>query len=399
MRKLVTLREIDNITPIDGADKIETAHIGGWTVVVKKGEFYIGQRVFYFEIDSLLPLDHCYFQFLRPRGITKVDGREYHRLKTAKLRGQVSQGLILPHDIVSMNWKCDWDEGLSIPKTTETEKSPYYDPDEVVEKEIDIHDNYDGDYSKYFDVIKYEPPVPAELTGQVLPFPAFVRKTDEERIQNLSDLLPAILEDQGFWIATEKIDGTSCSIWARINNQGILEYGVCSRNWGIVEDDNNTMWKLAKIPMIHYSMDMLSPLDYLKLKCLEDARSMKETNTPIYILQGEVFGEGIQKNPLGIKGQKIRFFNFFKNGEQLPIAALAKECPELEQVWVPIHQVRLADTLDEIIKQPDDVKSKLGNHSQIEGFVWRHTRKSMLDTKNRASFKAISSKYLLKHEG
>ena len=83
-RKLVTLRDITDIQPIEGADKIEVATIGGWKVVVKKGEYYVGQKVFYAEIDSMLPLDRGYFAFLRERGVKVQDGKEYHRLKTVR---------------------------------------------------------------------------------------------------------------------------------------------------------------------------------------------------------------------------------------------------------------------------------------------------------------------------
>ena len=128
-RKLVTLKMVDAITPIEGADKIECAHIGGWAVVVGKGEFSVGQTVFYFEVDSLLPLENKIFTFLEPRGVTTQNGIKYHRLKTAKLRGQVSQGLIMPFEIIN-----------------EIES----DPGKQIELCKQIDDDYGGDYSSIF---------------------------------------------------------------------------------------------------------------------------------------------------------------------------------------------------------------------------------------------------------
>lgn len=162
-RKLVTLKTIDKITPIDGADRIETAHIGGWMVVVGKGEFYEGQQVFYFEPDSLLPVERSYFENLKPRGTKIINGVEYHRLRTVKLRGQISQGLALPFSVIN-----------------EIESDP--------DTQLDILNKIEedgGNYSKLFGVIKYEDPILAKLGGKMTAFPDFLQKTDEIRIQSL----------------------------------------------------------------------------------------------------------------------------------------------------------------------------------------------------------------------
>lgn len=231
------------------------------------------------------------------------------------------------------------------------------------------------------------------------------------------------------WYATEKIDGTSCTIWCRINDKGCYEYGVCSRNYGLEEEEDNTYWKIAKTPSIEYAEELMSPLDYLKLKCLEDARS-GVTNTPAYVLQGEIFGEGIQNNPLGIKGQEIRFFNLVVDGVCVTGDSIEQEYRELLSRWVPTHPVSLQDSMERIIAQPDGVTTLVPNANktaQIEGFVWRnkttpeleiHGRKTedeidwskipeekwdlvkeSLHEHLRASFKVISDKYRLKHQG
>ena len=86
-RKLVSIQVIDDVAPIDGADNIMQARVMGWTVVVKKGEFAPGDRCVFFEIDSVLPDGPAWSEFMRPRGF---------RVRTAKLRGVLSQGLALP---------------------------------------------------------------------------------------------------------------------------------------------------------------------------------------------------------------------------------------------------------------------------------------------------------------
>lgn len=402
-RKLVTLKKIDSITPIEGADKIECAHIGGWTCVVGKDEFYEGQVVFYFEVDSLLPLDDKRFKFLEPRGkmINHEDGKAYHRLKTIKLRGQISQGLILPFNVAH--------EGL--------------DPDDFADIQLDIQENKDGNWSEFFKVIKYEPPIPAQLRGQVKMWPEWITHTDEERIQNLDkDVLDEIFSDRENWIATEKIDGTSTTIWAKIDSNEEITSGVCSRNWGLEYDEENTYWKMALTPMIGYLTQgpLSSPFDYVKAKVYEMYSYDKQEHT--FVLQGETFGESIQNNPLKIKGQTIRFFNLFIDGEQIPFNKLPDE---LENVWVPTHDIVLAENRDEALKQVDSLKTRVpgaNKDSKIEGIVWRHTDKSFLDIKKeidfdkipeekhklvkakskeekiKASFKVISNSYLLKHE-
>ena len=95
MRKLVTIREVNSITPIKDADRIEIATVGGWDVVVKKGDVSVGEKVLYFEIDSFLPVREE-FEFLRKSSFKKMGNKEGFRLKTIKLRKQLSQGLILP---------------------------------------------------------------------------------------------------------------------------------------------------------------------------------------------------------------------------------------------------------------------------------------------------------------
>lgn len=143
-RKLVTVRTVSELAPIDGADNIEVATVDGWKCVVKKGEFKIGDRGVYFEIDSLLPI-HPLFSFLANKGTRRmmIDGVEKigYRLKTIKLKGQVSQGLLLPYDLIR----------------------PYVKEGEELASALGIY--------------KWEAPIPSQLTGKIKGnFPEFIKK-------------------------------------------------------------------------------------------------------------------------------------------------------------------------------------------------------------------------------
>lgn len=156
-RKLASVRVIANIEPIHGADMIELATVDGWKVVVAKNvDHKVGDFVVYCEVDSFLPIKPE-FEFLRKSSYKKMADQEGFRLKTIKLRGQVSQGLILPI----------------------SEVIPFPDVLDYMEVGKDV--------TELLSIVKYEPPIPAELAGKVKGlFPYFIPKTDEERVQNLS---------------------------------------------------------------------------------------------------------------------------------------------------------------------------------------------------------------------
>ena len=110
---MATIRKIDALLPIVGADAIECAVVGGWTCVVKKGEFTVGDLAVYCEIDSWIP--HEIAPFLSrgnfPRVYNDVKGE---RLRTVKLRGQLSQGLLLPLEPTCTSIESELIEGLDV---------------------------------------------------------------------------------------------------------------------------------------------------------------------------------------------------------------------------------------------------------------------------------------------
>ena len=343
IRKLVTLRTIDTITPIENADAIEAAHIGGWAVVVRKGEFAPGDKAVYFEIDSLLPEDQPVFEDFMKRGVktqTLENGKEVrgHVVNTVKLRGQISQGLVFP---VS-----------TFPELNENST-----PEETQKIFQDV-----------YGVVKYDPPIPASLSGKVVGyFPTkFVQKTDSERVQNLTD---EFLQNVSHltWVPTEKVDGTSATF---IKDGEKLR--VCSRNMELLFDPNDTTNAYSKIAVELGLVDNLP-----------DGA----------VIQGEIYGEGIQKNPLKIRGTKLRVFNV----KNLPTDHKFNDT--INKMRVPaLTNLKFPTTVEEAVQQADGLKSTLNPQVNAEGIVWWNEEgKTFTETGGRANFKAINNKYLLKN--
>lgn len=330
-RKLASIRRIENVLPIEGADMIEVSVVGGWKVVTRKGEYKPGDLAIYCEVDSFLPIKDE-FEFLRKSSYKKMGEQEGFRLKTIRLRGQLSQGLLLP---VSQ-------EVLSL----------YKEGDDVTD---------------LLGIVKYEPPIPAELAGKVKGmFPSFLRKTDEERIQNLTENYSKWKEKE-FYV-TEKLDGSSATYYLKGG-----EFGVCSRNLELLETEGNTLWKVAR------ELDLENKL--------------RETGRNISI-QGELVGEGIQGNPYKIKGQTIYFFNAFDIDIQQYYSQKEMEdfIQSLNLKTVPIldRSYKLPETVEELLQYADS-KSELNKDFGREGVVIRSLDRSV-------SFKVISNNFLLKEK-
>jgi RNA ligase (TIGR02306 family) len=335
-RKLTSIRTITDIRPIENADMIELASVGGWNVVVAKNVGHkVGDWVVYCEIDSFLPIREE-FEFLRKSSYKKMGDREGFRLKTVKLRGQISQGLILPFHIL-----------------------PFGDT---------FHEGQD--VSDILGIIKYEPPIPAELAGKVKGvFPSFIPKTDEERVQNIAVEYTALFfnSNQKFYV-TEKLDGSSATYYIKNG-----EFGVCSRNLELLETEDNTFWKVAR----HLG--------------LEEKMSSLGRNISF---QGELIGEGIQGNPYKIKGQTVKFFNIFDIDTQSKVGVyeFVQIIEELGLETVPIlYDFVLPESVEKMLDFAEG-KSQLNSNTEREGLVVRSYDMSI-------SFKAISNKFLLKNEG
>ena len=334
MRKLASIKRISKLEPIEGADKIELAHVGGWKVVVAKDVGHkVGDLVVYCEIDSFLPVKPE-FEFLRKTSYKKMMDQEGFRLKTIKLRGQVSQGLVLPIRELQLPNKDLLAEGMDV--TTELE------------------------------IVKYEPPIPAELAGKVKGFfPGFIPKTDEERIQNFSDEFNEWRDSGEEFHVTEKLDGSSVTFYIK---DGV--FGVCFRNLELLETEGNTFWKVAR------EIDLENKM-----------RSVGKN----FSLQGELIGEGIQKNPYKIKGHTVRFFNVFdideKERQPLEYFKMTMDVLGLESVPILDESFTLPNTVNDMLMYAE-APSKLNPNFSREGVVVRSKCQTI-------SFKSISNQFLL----
>ena len=356
MRKLASIRRIAEIKPIEGADAIEAVRVDGWWCVTKKGEFKVNDLCTYFEVDSFLPV-RPEFEFLRKACFksTKHLGDGF-RLKTIKLRGQVSQGLALPITILSSFG--DYYKGIVPPN--------HWSNGTISVKYIEGEDVTD-----FIGVKKWEAPLPAQLAGVARGnFPSFIRKTDQERIQNCYGDLVKTHKDVQFE-ATLKLDGSSMTVYL---NDG--QFGVCSRNLDLKETEDNTFWKVAR-----------------KLKLEEALRSYGRN----IALQGELMGPGVQCNREQLPDHDFYLFDVWNIDGQCYIppwklpevvldlyefGSVIKTVPNLGQ------SVPLGLNLDQLIEK-SDIKSL--NHPVAEGIVYR----SMTDG---VSFKVINNKFLLQEK-
>ncbi len=221
------------------------------------------------------------------------------------------------------------------------------------------------DLTEILHITKYDPPIGAVLSGLAKGlFPSHIRKTDEERIQNLTKFYESY--KQHVFYITEKLDGSSSTFFIKDG-----EFGVCSRNLELSPtEDGNTFWRVAR------ELDLENKLKHVGYNIA---------------IQGELIGEGIQGNPYKIKGQTVKFFNAFNIDlqEYFPLEQFKQLMKELQLDMVPLlnSAYMLPNTIDELI-QYSDAKSELNEQFDREGIVIRS-----LDRK--ISFKVISNKFLL----
>lgn len=333
-RALATIRKIDSIGPIEGADAIEVATIGGWEVVVKKNEFVSGQLVVYFEIDSWIPTELAPFlsKGKEPREYFRVKGE---RLRTIRLRGQLSQGLVLPiEQLFTTNVPLEGD-----------------------------------DVTDLLNIQKWEPPATFSAANAKGNFPSFIPKTDQERIQNITRKIERWSEDDTTTFqVTEKLDGSSMTVYYKDS-----AIGVCSRNLELKLDEPSTFVDTAI-----YS-GLVSRLTAL-------GRNIA--------VQGELIGGSIQGNPYKIDGFQFFVFDIFDidTGKYLTPqeVVIISEALCIQHVPVISYVTLYGKTTKDLLDLADG-PSELNAKTPQEGFVYK-----MINGED--SFKTISNKWLLKNE-
>jgi RNA ligase (TIGR02306 family) len=353
MRKMATIRTIDSVRPIPDADAIECAVVGGWTVVVKKGEFNPGDLAVYCEIDSWIPTEIAPFLTKPGQEPKEFEGVKGERLRTVRLRGQLSQGLLLPMSAFFNFYNQDnnWYHGESVD-----------------------YISIGQDVSDLLNITKYEAPIPAQLAGEVKgAFPGFIPRTDQERIQNLKSELEGWNAERARWEITEKLDGSSMTVYIRDD-----EVGVCSRNLELKRNFDNSLWKAVA---------------YQGLEEILIAYQMAERAN--IALQGELIGEGIQGNPYKIKGQKFYLFDVYLIDEGRYMTPTERHgfiaATGINHVPLTDFGFMLIDFPIETLLEMAEGKSALNAGTEREGLVFKH-----MDGKG--SFKAISNRFLLREK-
>lgn len=361
MRKLASIQKIVELRPIEKADAIEVAQVLGWECVVKKSEkFKVGDLVVYIEIDSIVP-DKPEFEFLRDRKF---------RIKTIKLRGQVSQGLVLPLDILPDG---DYQEDDDVTEVIGVKK---YDPqadveNKLMEQRLSVSNNR---INKFF--ARYAWYRKIFFKPQKGGFPKFIKKTDEDRIQ----LFPNICErekDTNF-IVTEKLDGQSGTYFLIKNTKRFIFgkkyiFGVCSRNIHLTKPNNSSYWTIAK----QYNIE----------KVLNNIIGKNQ----FVVLQGEILGTGIQKNKYNVDGYDFYAFNLIYPDKAFNTIEMKDVLDKQNIKTVPILDAnfKIKESIKDMVEYAKG-KSTLLNVLR-EGVVIRGINKNI-------SFKVINPDFLLKND-
>ena len=400
-RELAYVVLIDGIEPIPGYDRVEHAIVGGWRVIVQKGQFKVGDPAIYFEIDSRVPSDKECFAFLEKR---------HYKVKTLKMCKTLSQGLLMhAHDF---GWLTGDKDNIIGIYDDEGNFHSAIDESRFLTKKLGITYADDEDNArKAAPVDKYKKMAQRHPTifkkawarwlmkrawGRKLMFiffgkkkdkkngwPSWVQRTDEERIQNM----PWILNSTDKWIATEKIDGTSTTFTMKRGKWGKMDFYVCSRNvcFDSVDKpcyyDTNVYWEMAK------KYDIFNALVALMM-----AHPEEEWIT----IQGETYGEGVQKRDYSIKDHDFKAFNLiFSSKGRVGTEDMIYELNHYDIPCVPVVATNIVFT-DKFATIEDMLLWAEGN-SQVdglprEGIVFR-------STDGTKSFKAVSNSYLLKYHG
>ena len=398
-RELAYVVKIDEIYPIEGADRVELAAVGGWRIMVQKNQFKPGDPAIYFEIDSKVPETEP-FKFLEPK---------HYKIKTQKyFKGTViSQGLLMHAE--NFGWTIERDAFGTLFIKDDKDKSHFVEDESrfltaalgvtYAEAEDNARkgataDKYKRMAQRYPHLFSHQPFrwLMKRTWGKKLLFlffgrkkdkksswPTWVTKTDEERIQNV----PWILTDKTPWIVTEKIDGTSTTFTIKRKHFGKYDFYVCSRN--VVFDKPNK--KCFYNTNVYLEMAEKYDIEK-KLKTLLDTYTKADWIT----IQGETYGPGIQNRDYSVHGHCFMAFNLIMSHTGRWNSKEMKDL--LEYVYgvpcVPIVDTNyiLPDTVEELLEYADGISVLDGKPR--EGFVFR-------DQEGKRSFKAVSNNYLLKY--
>lgn len=360
MRRLATVRQIVDIRPIEGADKIVVAQVDGWECVIQKDEFNIGDKVVYVEVDSIMP-EKPEYEFLRKRKF---------RVKTIKLRGQISQGLVLPMSVLPKGRTYELDDDV-----TDVLGVKKYDPQAEQEQALLAAKNKKK-HGKLFGFMcrfawfRKLALGPKKRGG----FPDWIVKTDEERIQNKTIMFEQERGAGTHFSATEKVDGQSGTFFLRKIGRKKYEFGVCSRNVRLGKPDGSSYWTVAR------KYDIEKVLRSL----IGDADTI--------VLQGEIIGPGIQKNKYERKEYELYAFNLIRQGRKVNTFEMTETLAKYGIMSVPVVETDmvLKDTIADMVEFAKGNTVLLPGKKR-EGVVIRNYEKNI-------SFKVINPEFLLAND-
>lgn len=357
MRHLASIREIASLRPIAGADRIEVAQVDGWECVVKKDEFKEGEKIVYIEVDSIVP-ERPEFEFLRDKRFI---------VRTIKLRGQISQGLVLPLSILPGN-------------------STYELGDDVTDA-LGIK-KYDPEAQREAMLLAKEPKKPKSAIARYLMrfkwyrklftktvkkagFPDWIVKADETRIQNLTSLFERERDADTKFSVTEKVDGQSATFFLHKLSRRKYEFGVCSRNIRLITPDNSSYWTIAKQLNIENVLRGI----------IGDRQTV--------VLQGEICGKQIQGNKYKIEGYELFAFNLIFPDHKCSTAEIKELLGPYGIKTVPILEEgkMLPETISDLVEYSKGY-SVVRDGQRREGLVLRNVEKNI-------SFKVINPDFLL----
>ena len=404
-RELAYVVHIDNIIPIEGADRVEQAIVGGWHIMVRKGQFQIGDLAIYFEIDSKVP-EKPEFEFLAAK---------HYKIKTQKyFKGTViSQGLLMSAE--DFGWENTTTDQFT--DNTPIIKRPdgsYLTEGDFLTKELEVtyaeaEDNKRKANSadKYKKMAQRRPNIFKKKWAQWMmrrnwgkkvmffffgkkkdkknEWPTWVVKTDEERIQNLVHMIPTFQNEK--WIPTEKIDGTSTTFTMKRGKRGKNDFFICSRNVVFDKPDKKCFYETNVYTEMAEKYDIENVL-----KSILD----ENKNLLFVTIQGETYGEGVQKRDYSLKGHDFMAFNLiFGDANGVPTRKNPIDMSSILSSYkipcVPFFDpIELPDTCDEILALAEGASAIDG--LPREGLVFR-----TLD--GCRSFKAVDNGFLLKYHG
>ena len=349
------------------ADALELAVVGDYRSIVRKGQFKTGDLGVYIPEAAIVP-ENVLFQLGL---IDKLAGKDKNRVKAIKLRGILSQGIVLP---VTQ----DGDRG--------TVYISYTDPETGIDDYLTVNEG--DEVSEFLHIVKYEPPIPVHMAGEVFNAHGYTINYDIENIKKFPD----VLTEKDLVMITEKLHGTwTCFGYHPDVNQPIVtSKGLSGRGLAFKFNDEN------KDNL--YIRSFMSTADGLGRTIIDRVRETLVDGLPVYIL-GETFGRGVQDLHYGLDKPSFRAFDIYVGnpgqGRYLSGTEFMRVCGDVGLETVPI--LHLGGFSKEVVNELTDGKDTITGAHIREGVVIRGLIEDLRhDELGRVILKSVSEAYLLR---